>query len=93
MIGQPSAVSVGKDAGHRARPADQRPGIDPSPAARAWGVLPTHFINQPAGAGLDDILTLGGGGPETAPSATRHARAAGNGGTGRKDGSENGIIK
>ncbi|MDS4031184.1 MAG: hypothetical protein RKO66_14095, partial [Candidatus Contendobacter sp.] len=64
MIGQPRAVSVGKDAGRRARPAAHRPGIDPSSATRAWGVLPTlstPSINQPAGAGLDDILTLGGG--------------------------------
>ena len=86
MIGQPSATPASKDAGRRARPAGQRPGIDPSSAARAWGVLPTLatlFINQAAGAGLDGILTLGGGGPETAPTATRHARPPDCGGTGR----------
>jgi hypothetical protein len=42
MIGQPSTMLASKDAGRRARPADHRLGIDPSSAAWAWGVLPTH---------------------------------------------------
>jgi len=41
MIGQPSTTLASKDAGRRVRPADHRLGIDPSSAARAWGVLPT----------------------------------------------------
>lgn len=46
------------------------------PVARHAGVgrVPNPSLNNRQEPSHDDILTFGGGGPETAPIATRHAR-------------------
>ena len=77
MIGQPVATIAGKDASRCGRPAAHPPGPPRRPphgrGTRSQSLQPC-LSTQPAGAVLNDILTLGGGGPESVPIATRHAR-------------------
>jgi len=60
-------IAAGPPAIRPIRPVARRTDVGRAPN-------PFNCSTQPAGAVFNDILTLGSGGPETAPIATRHAQ-------------------